>query len=83
MSRYLENWYLEAGLDLEASDFLLGDFLEPKESGFRDQSGFRGRGCRHGGCSLNPDPTVLTTTYFNVIGTLTALTRHALVRPHI
>ena len=31
----------------------------PKESGFRDQSGFRGRGCRHGGCSLNPDPTVI------------------------
>ena len=57
-SRYLENWYLEADLDLEASDFRKRNFLEPKESGFREQSGFRDRGCRHGGCSLNPDYAV-------------------------
>ena len=58
-SRYLENWYLGAGLDLEASDFWKGNFLGLKESGFRDQSGFRDRGCRHGGCSLNPDYAVV------------------------
>ena len=58
-SRYLENWYLEAGLDLEASDFWKANFLGLKESGFRDQSGFRDRGCWHGGCSLNPDSAVL------------------------
>ena len=61
-SRYLENWYLEADLDLEASDFWKGNFLEPKESGFREQSGFRDRGCRHGGCSLNPDYAVRNST---------------------
>ena len=27
----------------------------PKDSGYREQSGFRDRRCRHGGCSLNPD----------------------------
>ena len=68
-SRYLENWYLEADLDLEASDFWKGNFLEPKESGFREQSGFRDRGCRHGSCSLNPDSAVfkkikIFTRYF-------------------
>ena len=62
-SRYLENWYLEAGLDLEASDFWKGNFLGLKESGFRDQSGFRDRGCRHGGCSLNPDYAVLRNVF--------------------
>ena len=61
--RYLENWYLEADRDLEASDFWKGNFLGLKESGFRDQSGFRDRGCLHGGCSLNPDYAVVFQEY--------------------
>ena len=42
----------------------------PKESGFRDQSGFRDRGCRHGGCSLNPDRAVVPKLTLHIFQSL-------------